>query len=163
MNSFIPTLPTIMKPYFSEYVLTNNVLQEEGRDTAKVDLFGGPDDNVQYAYAIAKAIQEMGHTVDLIFTNQCKTMKTVNAIILKEKMDRKKAAKQSMTRQEKIDYVNNWNKENEIFLYDALGLKDHHQYQFLIGVFISPSTSKNQVPFLQEVLQADAAHMSFGK
>jgi hypothetical protein len=43
--------------------LSNNVLQE-GRDKAKVDLFGDPDENIQYAYAIAKAIEEMGHTVD---------------------------------------------------------------------------------------------------
>jgi hypothetical protein len=28
---------------------------------------------------------------------------------------------------------------------------------------IAPSTSKYQVPLLQEVIQADAAHMSFGK
>jgi hypothetical protein len=128
-----------------------------------VDLFGDPDDNVRYAYAIAKAIQEMGHTVNLIFTDQRKTMQRVNAIVLKEEMDRKKAAKQSMTRQDKVDYVNNWKKENEIFLCDALGLEDGPQYQFLMGIFISPSTSKKQVPFLQEVLQADAAHMSFGK
>jgi hypothetical protein len=32
-----------------------------------------------------------------------------------------------------------------------------------MGIFISLSASKEQVPFLQEVLQADAAHMSFGK
>jgi hypothetical protein len=32
-----------------------------------------------------------------------------------------------------------------------------------LGIFISPSTSNEQVPFLQEVLEADAAHMSFGK
>jgi hypothetical protein len=32
-----------------------------------------------------------------------------------------------------------------------------------MGIIISPSTSKKQVPFLQEVLQADAAHMIFGK
>jgi hypothetical protein len=95
-----------MKPYFNAYMLTNNLLQE-ACDTAKGDLFGDPDDNVQYADAIAKAIQEMGHTVDLIFTNQHKTMKTVNAIFLKEEMDRKKVAKKSMTRQEKVNYVNN--------------------------------------------------------
>ncbi len=53
----------ILKPYFKEYELSNNVLQE-GRDKAKVDLFGDPDENIQYAYAIAKAIEEMGHTVD---------------------------------------------------------------------------------------------------
>jgi hypothetical protein len=153
----------ILNPYFNAYVLTNNVLQE-ACDAAKGDLFGNPDDNVQYTYAISKAIQEMGDTVNLIFPNQHKTMKTVNAIVLKEEeMDRKKAAKLSTTRQEKVDYVNNWKKENDIFLCDAFGLEDGPQYQFLTGIFISPSTSKKQVPFLQEVLQADAAHMNFGK
>jgi hypothetical protein len=32
-----------------------------------------------------------------------------------------------------------------------------------MGIFIAPSTSKKQIPFLREVIQADAAHMSFGK
>ncbi len=81
--------------------MTNNVLQE-ACDTAKGDLFGDPYDNVQYAYAIAKAIQQIGHTVKIIFTNQRTTMKTINALVLKEEMDRKKAAKLSMTRQEKL-------------------------------------------------------------
>ncbi len=72
--------------------MSNNILQE-GHDKAKEDLFGNPEENVKYAYAIAKAIEEMGHTVDLIFTQQHKTMKTVNALVLKEEMDRKKAEK----------------------------------------------------------------------
>jgi hypothetical protein len=152
----------ILKPYFNEYALSNNVLQE-GCDKAKEELFGNPEENIQYIYSCAKAIEEMGRTVDLIFTNRCKTMKTVNALILKEEMDRKKADKQSMTRQEKVEYVNDWKNENKIFLCDALGLEDGPQYKFLMGIFISPSTSKKQVPFLQEVLQADAAHMSFRK
>jgi hypothetical protein len=152
----------ILKPYFNKYVLTNNVLQE-ACDTAKEDLFGDPDDNVQYAYAIAKAIQHMGHTIEIIFTDQRTTMKTVNAIVLKEEMDRKQAAKLSMTRQEKVDYVNNWKKDNDTFLCEAFGFEDGPQFQSLMGIFISPSTSKEQVPFLQEVLQVDAAHMSFGK
>ncbi len=77
----------ILKPYFNAYVLTNNFLQE-AHDTAKGDQFGEPDDNVWYAYVIAKAIQQMVHTINLIVTNQRKTMKTVIAIMLKEKMDR---------------------------------------------------------------------------
>jgi hypothetical protein len=48
----------------------------------------------------------MGHTVEIIFTGRLTTMKTVNAIMLKEEMDRKKAAKLSMSRQEKVDCVN---------------------------------------------------------
>jgi hypothetical protein len=82
-------------------VLTNNALQE-ACDTAKKDLFGDPDNNIQYAYAIAKALQQMGHTIKVIFTNQCETMQTVNAIVLKEEMDRQKVAKSSMSRQEKL-------------------------------------------------------------
>ncbi len=58
----------ILKPYINEYVLTNNFLQE-ACDTAKGDLFGDPDENVEYAYAIANAIQQMGHTVEVVFTN----------------------------------------------------------------------------------------------
>jgi hypothetical protein len=91
------------------------------------------------------------------------TMQTVNAIVLKEEMDRKKAAKLSMSRQEKVNYVNNWKKDNDTFLCDAFGFEEGPQLEFLMGIFISPSTSKEQAPFLQQVLQADAAHMSFGK
>ncbi len=78
----------ILKPYINEYMLTNNILQE-ARDPAKGDLFGDPDKNVTYAYAIANAIKQMGHTVEVVFTNRRTTMKTVNAIVLKEEMDRK--------------------------------------------------------------------------
>ncbi len=152
----------ILKPYINKYVLRNNVLQE-ARDTAKGDLCGDPDKNVKYAYAIANAIQQMGHTIEVVFTNQRTTMKTVNAIVLKEEMDRKKAAKLDMFRDERVEYVNNWKKDNDAFLCDAFGFEDGPQFKFLTGIFISPSTSKEQFPFLQEVLQADAAHMSFGK
>jgi hypothetical protein len=74
----------IMKPYFNKYALSNNILQE-GHNKAKVDQFGYLKEDVQNAYAIAKAIDEMGHTVNLIFTDRSKTMKTVNALDLKRK------------------------------------------------------------------------------
>jgi hypothetical protein len=90
-------------------------------------------------------------------------MKTVNAIVLKEEMVRKKAAKLDMSRDEKVEYVNNLKKDNDAFLCDAFGFEDGTQFKFLMGIFISPFTSKDQFPFLQKVLQSDAAHMSFGK
>ncbi len=104
-------------------MLANNVLQE-ACDTAKVDLFGDPDNNVWYAYANAKALQQTGHTVKVIFTDQRETMQTVNAIVLKEEMDRQKAPKSSMSRQEKVDYVNKWKKGNDTFLCDAFGFEE---------------------------------------
>jgi hypothetical protein len=105
----------------------------------------------------------MSHTVKIIFIDQHTTMKTVNAIVLKEEMDMKKAANLSMSRQEKVNCVNNWKKDNDAFLCEAFGFEDGPQFQFLMGIFITPSTSKEQVPFLQEVLQVDAAHMTIGK
>jgi hypothetical protein len=152
----------ILKPYMNEYVLTNNVLQE-AYDTAKGDLVGDPDENIKYAYAIANAIKQMGHSVGVVFTGQHTPMRTVNAIVLKEEIDRKKAAKLDMSRDEKVEYVNMWKKDNDAFLCDAFGFEDGPQFKFLTRIFMSPSTSKEQFPFLQEVLQADTAHMSFGK
>jgi hypothetical protein len=119
----------ISKPYINEYVLTNNILQE-AHDTAKGDLFGDPDKNVTYTYAIANAIQQMGHTVEVVFTNRRTTMKTVNAIVLKEEIDRKKAAKLDMSRDEKVEYVNNWKNDYDAFLCDAFGFEDSPQFKF---------------------------------
>jgi hypothetical protein len=68
-----------------------------------------------------------------------------------------------MSRDEKVEYVNSWKKDNDAFLCDAFGFEDGPQFKFLMGIFISPATTKEQIPFVQEVLQADAAHRSFGE
>jgi hypothetical protein len=73
----------------------------------------------------------MGHTVKIIFTDQRTTMDTVNAIVLKEKMVRKKAAKLSISRQKKVNYVNNWKNNNDTFLCEAFGFEDGHQFELL--------------------------------
>ena len=52
---------------------------------------------------------------------------------------------------------------NEIFLNGALGYEKGPQYCFLAGILFATSTSKAIVPQLQDVIQADGAHTSFGK
>jgi hypothetical protein len=42
-------------------------------------------------------------------------------------------------------------------------MEDGPPQKFLSGIFIATSASKAQVTFLQEVIQADGAHMSFKK
>ena len=42
-------------------------------------------------------------------------------------------------------------------------MEDGPELNFLSGILIATSTSKKQLPFLEEVIQADGAHMSFGK
>ena len=53
--------------------------------------------------------------------------------------------------------------DHDIFLNTALGSEGGTPFKFLTGILVAPSTSKAQVPFLQDVIQADGAHMSFGK
>ncbi len=152
----------ILKPYINEYAIMNNILQE-AHNVPKVDLFGQLEDNVKYTYPIAKAIEDMGHTVELIFTDRCATMKTIISLVLNDELDRLKVENCTMTRDKCWEYVNNWKLENDVYLSNALGMKDDPQFKFLMGVMVAPCTSKNQVPFLQKVIKADAAHMSFGK
>ena len=53
---------------------------------------------------------------------------------------------------------------HEVVLNEQLGMEDGPlQSKFLTGIFIATSSSKVQVPFLQDVIQADGAHMTFGK
>jgi hypothetical protein len=59
----------VIRDYVNRYVVTNNILQD-ARDHAKADLFGKPDNNIRYAYAIQQAIRDMGHVCNLIFTGQ---------------------------------------------------------------------------------------------
>jgi hypothetical protein len=51
----------------------------------------------------------------------------------------------------------------DIYLNTALGSEGGTAFKFLTGILVAPSTSEAQVPFLQDVIQADGAHMSFGK
>jgi hypothetical protein len=45
-------------------------------------------------------------------------------------LDRKKAEKLTMTRDKRREYVNNWKKDNDVFLCNKLGLEDSLQYKF---------------------------------
>jgi len=60
-------------------------------------------------------------------------------------------------------FIRKWLIDNEVELTHQLGVEDGPPQRFLSGMFICTSVSKLQVPFLQDVIQADGAHMSFGK
>jgi hypothetical protein len=60
-------------------------------------------------------------------------------------------------------FVNDWLLHHKVALTNALGMDDGPEIKFLTGILVAPSTSKVQAPFLQDVIQANAAHMSFGK
>jgi hypothetical protein len=86
-------------------------------------------------------------------------------LVLKEELDRRERCNEPTLErgQPRLDYVNQWLLDHQIHLHNSLGLEDGPEVKFLTGILMCTSTSKAQAPFLQDVIQADAAHMSFGK
>jgi hypothetical protein len=154
----------VIQDYVNPYAVTNNILQD-ARNHAKADLFGKPDDNIRYAYAIQQTIRDMGHVCDLICTGRCDVIRMVQAVILKEELTPREHANKPTLEQgtPRKEFVNDWLLHHKVALTNALGMDDGPEIKFLTGILVAPSTSKVQAQFLQDVIQANAANMSFGK
>jgi len=155
-------LREILKPFANDYAITDNILQE-GRDIAKMDRFGDPVDNVKYAHGVLCALKELGHEVFLLYTDRRTTLNNVLSVVLAEEVERKKKLKEAMTKDERRQFLNKWKLENQEFLNTELGVDGGNMFRFLTGIMVAPSTSLLAAPFLQDVVQADGAHLSFGK
>jgi hypothetical protein len=84
------TIREIMKPYAKEYTLTEIILQD-GRDLAKMLLFGYADDNVKYADGVMGQLRALGHEVEMFFNDRRSTLQMVStAVLYEENMRRKK-------------------------------------------------------------------------
>ena len=57
----------LLSNYVNTDLITDNLLQE-ARDWAKLQLFGNPDENVQYCEAVKAAIIEMGHSCEFLYS-----------------------------------------------------------------------------------------------
>jgi hypothetical protein len=131
----------------------------------QTDIFGKPDDNIRYAYTIQQAIQDMGHVCELNFTGRQDVIPMIQEIVLKEKQNHRQHANEPTLERgtPRAEFVNDWLLRHEVALTDALGTDNCPELKFLTRILVAPSTSKVQALFLQDVIQADAAHMSFGK
>jgi hypothetical protein len=121
------------------------------------------DDNVCYARAVANQLPELDHKVELVFGNQRETLKKATAIILSEEVERRKKAKEIMDKAEQLKFIKKWKTDNDVYLNNVFGMEDGPQFLFLTGILFATSGSKHLVPLLQDVIQADGAHASYGK
>ena len=153
----------IMKPYAKEYTLTDSIVQD-GRDLAKLELFGDFDDNVKYAAAVQRHLRGLGHEVELIYEDRRKTLQKLSSVVIQdEQMRRKKGNEPALDKELQLRYITSWKKLNEEWLNTVFGVADGPQLKFLTGALFATSCSKHTVPLLQPVVQADGAHSSFGK
>jgi hypothetical protein len=105
----------VIRDYVNPYVVMNNILQD-ARNLAKADLFGKPDDNIRYAYAVQQAIRDMGHVCDLIFTGHCDVIQMIGAIVLKEELTRREHANEPTLERgtPTKEFVNDWLLHHEV-------------------------------------------------
>ena len=145
-------------------LISDNLLQE-ARDWAKLQLFGNADNNVQYCEAVKAAIIGMGHLCEFLYCERHDVIRQLRATVVREELkQREDKTEPALERGAQTEeFIKNWLIEHDVPLTNQLGMHDGPPLKFLTGVFIATSTSKQQVPFLQEVLQADGAHMLFGK
>jgi hypothetical protein len=145
-------------------LITDN-LRQEVRDWAKLQLFGNADNNVQSCEAVKAAIIRMGHSCEFLYCDHRDVIRQLGSTVVWEELKQRENNKEPALKRkaQTEEFVKNWLVEHDVPLTNQLGMHDGPPLKFLTGVFITTSTSKQQVPFLQDVIQADGAHMLFGK
>ena len=90
-------------------------------------------------------------------------LQKIEEMVLTQHIGSMKASGVKLIKEQKIDFIKEWRKENKALLL-KVGLGEGSSERcFVTGIFISLSTARATVPLLQTVYQADAAHTNFGK
>ena len=97
-----------------EKFLTNSLLQN-AREKAKIDIFGLPHVNVQYATGLHAEMEAKGHKVLHIEQNARHVHLMLERIVLKEEIERQKRDKVNMIAQSKNTFLEKWREANAMF------------------------------------------------
>jgi hypothetical protein len=143
----------VIHDYVNPYSIANNILQD-ACNHEKYQLVGKAEENIEYVYAVCDALVAKGHFCELLFTHH-DVIHQVQEIVIKEELTRWENKKEPTLKRGQA--------RTDVHLNNALGLEDGPKMKFLIGILFATSTSKIQSPFLEDVIQADAVDMSFGK
>ena len=113
------------------------------------------DNNVKYCEAIKDAIIAMGHTCKLLFADQHDVIHKLQMTVLPEELKCREASNEPALEKgtETQKFLEDWTIEHEVALTHQLGMEDGPPLKFLTGILTAMSTSKKQVPFLEEVIR----------
>ncbi len=70
-----------LRPFANDSAITNPILQR-GRDAAKYEIFGTPEENAWYAECVIEKMRCLGHTAELVISTCAKTMETINTTVV---------------------------------------------------------------------------------
>jgi hypothetical protein len=162
-------IKNILAHYIKAKFLSRNLIAN-AKNQARLEVFGNPDDNVQFVHAVVEEMKSRVHDVLLVQRNATEVTKMLEKMVVTEESNKRKGVGDFTTKQDKITYLKSWKVANMQMLIDA-GLdpvtqgimEGHTTSKFVSGLFVSTSAAKNAVPLLQQVFQGDGCHMDFGK
>jgi hypothetical protein len=140
---------------------------QRAKKACRFELFGNLSKNAQYTKSMLREMTVRGHKVKSITKAAADVMAMLEKIVVQEEADSLQAKdRTTTTRVMKKKYAADWiHINNEMLQEGGLGIQmiGDPIPEFCAGVFFSMSYSTSVVPDLQDVFQADAAHMNFGK
>jgi len=113
-------LRAILKPYAKSYVLTDALLQVARCEARKV-IFGTPSENVKFTHHVANRLREQGHHVSVKYTTRKQTIKNIERLVVSEELLRLKANNETLSAEERRNFVQTWKREHEDLLVSQLG------------------------------------------
>lgn len=120
---------------------------------------------MKYILGLRDHLQLLGHYCEVIFTTRAKSINKLKLVVLSEAVRNESDPVQKATLATEDGakaFIKDWTRENATFLNKYFGTKKSN-WRFVHGITFATSTSKRTAPNLQRVIQADAAHMNFGK
>ncbi len=133
------------------------------RTAAKLQVFGDAGRNVTYAHSLVNAVKEQGHFIEIELSNYTSVMRGVVRVLTNDENRHLKAMKEpALNAQTRTEYITKWMNDKKDILQECMGTKED-DHDFLSGIMFAPFHSVLTVPNLQNVIQADAAHIHFGK
>jgi hypothetical protein len=156
-------LMQLLSPYVVDKFLTNSLLNVT-KKYLRNHLFGDPAQNVTYLPQLLLELEKAGHQYEVITESSASVRRKLEEMVLQQHIALEKASGVKLVKQDKIDFIAKWRKDNKaVLLKEGLLESQSDGNTFLDGIFVSLSTAVATVPLLQHVYQADAAHMNFGK
>ena len=159
-------LKQLLLPYGNDFAFTKTIINS-ARSLAKTSIFGMAATNCKYFLALRDELVLRGNYVEVIFTTRAQAINRLLLVVIHEEVRRRKAAGTGDhsvlgTVAGAKNYVTEWKLENADFLNEHFGV-DGNNWRFVQWILFATSTSKRTAPNLQFVMQADAAHLRFGK
>ncbi len=164
-NMSIAKMKLVVSAYVKEKFITSFLLQN-ARTMARDEIFGDPATKVFFANGLVKKMKKCGVDVKILMKDWQQVLWMLECVVLSDHMHKNKAECKLMAKAEEIEFVSNWKLENKEVLEDG-GLGEPElravPLKFFSGILFSTSGAPKAVPFLQQVFQANACHMNFGK